>query len=167
MAAIMAAKIAGCSKIIGVDVVPSRLEMALEVGATHVVNGKETDAVEEIKKITGGGANYSIESSGIPSLTLQALRCLRREGLCVLNSVTGDAEVSIPLEPLIMNPSVTLAGVTEGASNPQIFIPKLVQYFNEGRLPVDKLIKIYDFKDIKRAFEDSHSGATIKPILKF
>jgi aryl-alcohol dehydrogenase len=167
MAAIMAAKIAGCSKIIGVDVVASRLEMALEIGATHVVNGKETDAVEEIKKITDGGANYSIESSGIPALTLQALRCLRREGLCVLNSVTGDAEVPIPLEPLLMNPSVTLAGITEGASNPQIFIPKLVQYFNEGRLPVDKLIKIYDFKDIKQAFEDSHTGVTVKPILKF
>jgi aryl-alcohol dehydrogenase len=167
MAAIMAAKIAGCSQIIAVDVVPSRLQMALDVGATHTVNGNEVDAVEEIKKITNGGANYSVESSGVPALTLQALRCLRREGLCVLNSVTGDAEVSIPLEPLIMNPSVTLAGITEGASNPQTFIPKLVQYYNEGRLPVDKLIKIYPFKEIEQAFEDSHTGVTVKPILKF
>ncbi|MDR2502374.1 MAG: NAD(P)-dependent alcohol dehydrogenase [Oscillospiraceae bacterium] len=167
MAAIMAAKIAGCSKIIAVDVVPSRLQMALDVGATHTVNGKESDAVEEIKKITDGGAHYSVESSGVPALTLQALRCLRREGTCVLVSVTGDAEVAIPLEPLLMNPSVTLMGVTEGGANPQTFIPKLVQYFNEGRLPVDKLIKLYPFEEIEQAFEDSHSGKTVKPILVF
>lgn len=166
MAALMAAKIAGCSTIIAVDVVPSRLQMALDVGATHTVNGKEVDAVEAIKKITNGGANFSIESSGIPALTLQALGCLRQEGLCVLASVTGDAVVGVPLEPLLMNKSVTLAGLTEGASNPQVFIPKLVQYYKEGRLPVDKLVKFYDFKDIEKAFEDSHTGVTIKPILK-
>ncbi len=167
MAAIMAGKIAGCSKIIAVDVVPSRLQMALEIGATHVVNGKEVDAVEEIKKLTDGGANYSIECTGVPILVLQALGCLAREGKCVLASVTGDAVVGIGLEPLLMNKSVTLMGLTEGGSNPQVFIPKLVQFYNEGRLPVDKLVKFYDFKDIEKAFEDSHSGVTIKPILKF
>ena len=76
MAAIMAAKIAGCNKVIAVDVVPSRLEMAMELGATHTVNGKEVDTVAAIKDITGGGANYSVECSGIPALTLQALQCL-------------------------------------------------------------------------------------------
>jgi aryl-alcohol dehydrogenase len=60
-----------------------------------------------------------------------------------------------------MNKSVTLSGLTEGGSNPQVFIPKLVNFYNEGRLPVDKLVKFYDFKDIEKAFEDSHSGVTI------
>ncbi len=163
----MAAKIAGCSTIIGVDVVPSRLRMALEIGATHVINGKEADAVAEVKKITNGGADFSIESSGIPTLTLQALGSLRPNGLCVLVSVTGPAEVPVALEPLLMNKSATLAGLTEGGSNPQVFIPKLVQYFKEGRFPVDKLVKFYDFKDIETAFHDSHTGVTVKPILKF
>ncbi|HHT16506.1 MAG TPA: NAD(P)-dependent alcohol dehydrogenase [Papillibacter sp.] len=167
MAAIMAAKIAGCSTIIGVDVVPSRLNLAMELGATHVVNGKEVDAVEEIVKITNGGANFSIECSGIPALTLQALSCLRRNGTCVVASVTGDAVVGIPIEPLLMNKSVTLAGLTEGGANPQVFIPKLVQFYKEGKLPVDKLVKFYDFKDIEQAFQDSHAGVTIKPILRF
>jgi len=167
MAAIMAAKIIGCSKIIAVDVVPSRLELAKELGATHAVNGKECNAIDEIKKITGGGANFSVEASGVPALTLQALQCLRREGTCVLVSVTGDAEVAIPLEGALMNPSVTLKGVTEGASNPQTFIPQLVQYFKEGRLPVEKLQKFYKFEEIEQAFEDSHTGVTVKPILVF
>ncbi|MCQ2452496.1 MAG: NAD(P)-dependent alcohol dehydrogenase [Oscillospiraceae bacterium] len=165
MAAIMAAKIRGCSKIIAVDVVPSRLEMALECGATHVVNGKECDSVEKIKEITGGGANYSVECTGVPFLVKQALSCLSRLGKCCLVSVTGDAEVPIALEPQLMNPSVTLVGVTEGGANPQTFIPKLVQFYKEGRLPVDKLTDTYKFDDIEQAFEDSHSGKTIKPIL--
>ena len=80
MAAIMGAKIAGCSKIIAVDVVPSRLEMAKELGATDVINGKEVNAPEEIKKLTGGGAQYAVECSGVPMLALQALSCLRRLG---------------------------------------------------------------------------------------
>jgi aryl-alcohol dehydrogenase len=166
MAALMAAKISGCSQIIAVDVVPSRLELALEIGATHVVNGKEVDAVEEIKKITGGGANYSVESSGVTQLTLQALACLRRLGKACVVSVTGPETIDLPIEGLLMNPSVSLIGLTEGGSNPQVFIPQLVQYFKEGRLPVDKLIKFYDFEDIEKAFEDSHNGSTIKPILK-
>ena len=66
-----------------------------------------------------------------------------------------------------MNKSVTLTGLTEGGSNPQVFIPKLVQFYKEGKLPVDKLVKFYDFKDIEQAFHDSHAGVTIQPILRF
>ena len=167
MSSIMAAAIAGCSTIIGVDIDPSRLALAMELGATHVINSSETDPVEEIKRITGGGAHNSVEASGIPDVTLQALKCLRREGMAVLLSVTGPVEVNIPLEALIMNPSATLTGLCEGASNPQTFIPELVRYYKEGRLPVDKLVKFYDFKDIEKAFDDSHKGVTIKPILHF
>lgn len=167
MSAIMAAVIAECSLIIGVDIVPSRLELAKELGATHVINSRETDPVAEIKKITGGGVHKSVESSGIADVTLQALGCLRREGTAVLLSVTGSEEIRLPLETLILNPSITLTGLSEGASNPQIFIPKLVQYYREGRLPVNRLVKFYDFKEIEKAFEDSHKGVTIKPVLRF
>jgi len=165
ISAIMAAAIAGCTPIIGVDVVPSRLELAKDIGATHVINSQETDPVAEIKRITGGGASNSVEASGIASVTLQALGCLRRKGTAVLLSVTGPEEISLPLEALLMNPSVTLAGVCEGCSNPQTFIPDLVRYYKEGRLPVGKLNRFYDFKDIEQAFKDSHEGITIKPIL--
>jgi aryl-alcohol dehydrogenase len=167
MSAVMGAAIAGCGTIIAVDVAPSRLAMAKELGATHTVNGKECDAIEEVKKITKGGAQYSVESSGVPALTLQALNCLRRKGTALVISVTGPAEVSIALEPMLMNKSVTLCGLVEGGSNPPVYIPELVKYYREGRLPVDKLVKFYKFEDIKQAFADSHSGVTIKPILRF
>jgi len=167
MSAIMAAVIAECSIIIGIDVVTERLELAKELGATHVINSNEEDAVDIIKKITGGGAHSSVEASGVAKVTLQSLACLRRKGIAVLLSVTGPEEVGIPLEACLMNPSVTLTGLCEGGSNPQIFIPELVKYYKEGRLPVEKLIKFYDFKDIEKAFHDSHTGVAIKPVLRF
>ena len=167
MSAIMASAIAGCSTIIAIDIVPSRLELAKELGATHVINSSETDPVAEIKRITGGGVHNSVESSGIAKVTIQALECLRHGGMAVLLSVTGPEEITIPLEALILNPNVTLTGLVEGASNPQTFIPELVKYYKEGRLPVDKLVQFYDFKDIEKAFADSHTGVAIKPILRF
>jgi len=168
MSALMAALIAGCNQVIAVDVIPSRLELAKEIGATDTINAKEVpDVVAKIKEITGGGANYSVESSGIPDLTLQSVQCLRRLGTAVVVSVTGPAETHIPIEMGLMNPSVTLAGLTEGGANPQVFIPILTEYFKAGKLPIDKLVKFYDFNDINKAFEDSHKGETIKPILTF
>jgi aryl-alcohol dehydrogenase len=167
MGAIMGAKIAGCNPIIAVARRPERLELALELGATHAVNNNETDAVEEIKKITGTGAHASFETSGNHDLLIMALKALRRRGKCCTVAVTGNAEIPIAVGPLIMNPSTALMGATEGASNPQVFIPKLVDYYKRGLLPVEKIEKFYDFKDIDQAFADQHDGKVIKPVLKF
>lgn len=168
MAAIMAAKIAGCSTIIGVDAVPERLALAKELGATHVINGKEVDAVVEIRSITEGtGADYSLECSGSTALAYQAIDCLAVEGMNVLVSVTGAQELTFKPEPMMMTPCRTFTGLVEGGSNPKVFIPKLVQFYREGKLPVDKLVKTYSFDQINEAFEDSHSGKVIKPVLMF
>ncbi len=169
IAAIMAAKIAGCSTIIGVDIVPSRLELALECGATDVINGKEcADVPAEIKRLCGGqGAHFALEASGVPALGLQMLDSMRREGLAVIVSVMGDKTMPVLIENQIMSPSVTLAGIVEGGSNPKVFIPELVKYYKEGRLPVGKMAKYYKFEDIEEAFEASHNGSVIKPVLVF
>jgi len=168
LAGIMGAKIAGCGKIIAVDISPSRLEMAKELGATHVINGREEDVEAKIREITNGqGLNFALEAAGNPNVTLTMLDCMAREGLAVLVSVTGPASVPIILEKHIMNPSVTVAGAVEGCSNPKVFIPELTKFYKEGRLPVDKLNKFYDFKDIDKALKDCHDGVAIKPILRF
>lgn len=167
LAAIMAAKIAGCSKIIAIHGSKGR-EEALEFGATHTINGRKEDVVAKVKEITGGkGVNYALESSGQPPLARTMLECMAKEGLAVTVSVTADAEISIALEPQIMNPSVTFAGCVEGHSNPKVFIPELVRYYKEGRLPVDKMNKYYKFEEIEKAIEESHTGGVLKPILVF
>jgi aryl-alcohol dehydrogenase len=98
-------------------------------------------------------------------MAVTMLDSMAKEGTAILVSVTGEAEVPIKLEPQIMNPSVTVAGAVEGCSNPKTFIPELVKFYKEGRLPVDKLTKFYKFSEINQAFEDSHAGTVIKPVL--
>lgn len=164
-AAIMGAKIAGCSRIIAVDVFPKKLELAKELGATHAINGKEVaDVVEEIRSITGGGANYSIETTGVPDLVNAALYSLRTLGTCAIVGVSG--EVTINVFNAVMLEGRTMKGFIQGNAIPQLFIPKLVQYYKEGRFPFDKLITMYDLADINKAFDDTHKGVTVKAVVK-
>ena len=168
ISAIMAAKLSGCGTIIGVDVVPSRLELSLECGATHVIHGRDCpDIAGEIRRLTGGkGVRFALEASGVPALVPQMLAGMRKEGLAVLVSfLSGPVELDATM--LFVGPCVSFAGTVEGASNPQLFIPKLVQFFKEGRLPVDRLATYYPFAEVRRAFEESRTGKAIKPIVVF
>ena len=81
LSAIMAAGIAGCERIIGVDLHEGRLDLARELGATHVVDGGTEDAVEVIRAMTHGGVNFSIEATGSPAVLRQAVDALRRSEL--------------------------------------------------------------------------------------
>ncbi len=167
LAAIMAAKLSGCSTIIAIHGSKGR-EEALGFGATHTINGRKEDVVAKVKEITNGkGVNYALESSGQPPLAVTMLNVMAKEGLAVTVSVTAGAEVPIALEPQIMNPSVTFAGCVEGHSNPKVFIPELVKFYKEGKLPVDKMNKYYKFEEIEKAFEDSHTGGVLKPVIVF
>ncbi|SEN50427.1 aryl-alcohol dehydrogenase [Terribacillus saccharophilus] len=164
LSGMMAAKIAGCYPIIAVDIHESRLELAKELGATHTINSKNEDPAEKIKEITGKGAHYSLETTGVPEVTLSAIRCLRVKGECATVAV-GKRDLTINVTNEIMTKAVTLKGVVEGDAVPQLIIPKLVKFYQNGQFPFDKLVKFYEMDDIQQAFEDSANGSTIKPIL--
>lgn len=164
LSAIMAAKIAGCQQIFAVDVHDSRLQLAQELGATHTLNGKEVDVVEEIRKASGGGTQYAVESTGVPPVVRQCLHALRPLGQAAIVGVTP--EMNIDVHNDLMAEGKSMIGVIEGDSVPRVFIPKLVEYFKEGRFPFDKLVKFYSFDQISQAFEDSANGTAVKPVLK-
>ncbi|MDR0124590.1 MULTISPECIES: NAD(P)-dependent alcohol dehydrogenase [Bacillus] len=165
LSGLMAAKIAGCDPIIAVDIHDSRLELAKELGATHVINSKHENPAEKIKEITEGkGAHYSFETTGVPEVTLAALHCLRVKGTCATVAV-GKRDLTFNVTNDLMLNALTLKGVIEGDAVPQLFIPKLVKFFKNGQFPVEKLAKFYELEDIEQAFEDSKNGSTIKPIL--
>lgn len=164
LSAVMAAKITGCKHIIAVDIHDSRLEVAKELGATHVVNSKNEDVEARIKEITNGGAHYGLDTTGVPVVVRQALHALRPLGQLAIVGVTP--EMTINVHEDVMAEGKTMVGVIEGDAVPQLFIPELVAYYKKGMFPFDKLVKFYDFADINQAFEDSKRGAVIKPILK-
>jgi aryl-alcohol dehydrogenase len=166
LSAVMAAHVAGATTIIAVDVVPSRLDLARELGATHAINGTETDAVEEIQRITGSGVDYALDTTGLPALIRQAVGGLRQRGTAaILGASHPDATLDIAANSF-MQSCKTVMGVVEGDSVPDVFVPQLLDLHMQGRFPFDRLVQFYDFDQINEAAADAESGATVKPILR-
>jgi aryl-alcohol dehydrogenase len=167
LSALMAAKAVGCTKVIAVDLVPDRLALAEELGATHTINAKTTEnVVEEIQKITGAGADFSVETTAVTAVARQAVDCLGAKGTCaILGFGTAGTEVQVDMLQLLLA-GRTITGVTEGDARPDEFIPQMLDLYKQGRFPFDKLITSYDFKEINEACEDSEAGKAIKPVLR-
>lgn len=165
MSAIMAARIAGCAKIIAVGGNENSLKLALEVGATHTINRKKCDdIVGTIKEITGGGANYSVDTSGAPNFVRAGLNCLAPLGVEAVVGITPPMEIDMFGE--LMAEGKTITGVIEGAAVPKVFIPQLIEYYRQGRFPIDKIMKFYPFEEINQAMEDSHNGVAMKAVVR-
>lgn len=166
LAAIMAAKVAGATTIIAVDVTQSRLDLALELGATHVINSREEDPVQKIRSITGGGVDYSLECSGRSEVLRQAIDAVTTLGTCgIVGATKIGTEVSFNIND-VMIPGKRIMGIVQGDVVSNAFIPKLVDLFLQGRFPFDKLCRFYRFDEVNQAMADSESGKTIKPILR-
>lgn len=165
MSAILAARVCGCTTIIAVDIFAERLELARELGATHTVNAREVNPVEAILALTRGGAEFSLECVGNPKVFRQAVDVLPRLGVCGLTGVVPPfTEVSLNMD-LIMN-GRTIKGILGGDAIPDLFIPKLIELYKQGRFPFDRLITFYPFNDINRAVEDMEAGRVMKPVLR-
>lgn len=167
MSALMGAKYCGCKTIIAVDINPQRLALAKELGATHTINGNEEDALARILEIQESGVDYSIDTVGNSVVTRQAVECVNRHtgiaGFIGLQSF--ESEVTLNIFSLLNGRKIY--GIVEGDAIPDLFIPMLVDLYKNGKLPIDKLVKFYDFSEIDQAIKDMEKGVTIKPILKF
>lgn len=165
LSAIMAAKVAHCGVIIAVDVQDNRLALAKELGATHTINAKDHYVVEEIMKIVEKGVNFAVETSGRPENTRHAVDSLAVLGTAV--QVGGSpigTEVTLDINTVLFERN--LNGFLMGEGVPQLYIPRLIDLYKQGKFPFDKLIKYYTLEEINQAVEDSKKGTTIKPIIK-
>ena len=167
MSAVMAARIVGCATIVAIDVISERLELARELGATHTIDANESEnVVEEVQGFTGGGADYTLESSAIPAVLRQAVEALAPTGVCgIIGAAPLGTEVSLDMNDLLI-PGKVVRGIVEGDSVPEVFIPRLVDLYAQGRFPFDRLVQYYSLDEINQAAEDAEKGATLKPVLR-
>jgi aryl-alcohol dehydrogenase len=164
LAAVMAAKLCGCSRIVAVDRVSSRLEAARSLGATHVVDAGEANASEQLGTL--GEVDFSIEASGNSRALESAVKILKPfGGTCAILGVPSPGS-RVTFDHSHINVGRSIIAVTQGDSQPQTFIPFLVKAFLDGKLPLDKLVRLYEMKDINTAAADSAAGRTIKPVLR-
>ena len=164
LSAVMAARIVGATRIIAIDVVPARLALARELGATDTIDSSTTDAGRAVRELTRTGVDFTFNTTRSAAIFTQAMACLAPRGVAGF--------VAAPLEPWtpdvfhIMAGGRTLRGILGGDSSPRLFIPLLIEYFRQGRLPIDRLIRFYRFEEIERAFHDCEAGTTIKAVLR-
>ena len=166
LAAVMGARLVGARTIFVIDPIASRRQMALEVGATIAIDPRSEDVVDRIVHATGGGADFSVECSGVPAAITQAIHCLGRPGWCAqVGAPPGGTQLPIDMDHFGFGRGIR--GVVMGDANTQTFVPYLASLYRDGRLPFDRFVRYYDLADINQAVADSAgSGDVIKPILR-
>jgi aryl-alcohol dehydrogenase len=158
LAAVMAAHLVSADPIIGVDVRPKRLKLALELGATHAIDNRRQDVTARITDITGRGVDYVVETTGNPKMHQLAIAVLNPHGVVAL--LTGERGTdSLPEGRRTL-------GIIQGDAVSQQFIPELIELYQAGQFPFDRLVKFYEFSDINRAIADAKRGDTINPVLR-
>jgi aryl-alcohol dehydrogenase len=167
LGALMAAKAVGCDPIIAVDLNPTRLDLATELGASHTINPRETqDLLWTVQEMAAPGVHYAFDAVGAGPVIRQALESLRSPGHCVTVGFQGlEHEITIDQGHLLLGR--TLSGVVEGEADPQTFIPQLIAMYREGKFPFDRLVKTFPFSEINAAIAASEAGEAIKPIVVF
>lgn len=167
LSALLASVIAGCTTVIAVDPVRSRLELAHELGATHVIDPTESDPAEQIKAITAGGTLYAVDTTGVPAVFGAATSSLGVRGhLAVVGAAALGTKADLDIGSLLPI-GAQISFVVEGDSVPANFIPNLVALHRAGQFPFDRLIRTYQFAEINQAFEDSAAGVTLKPVVVY
>jgi aryl-alcohol dehydrogenase/geraniol dehydrogenase (NAD+) len=151
--------------IIVVEPVAERRRLALEIGATHVIDPKtETDVGAAIKTISDG-VTHALDTTGIPPVIASAYSVLLPMGrLGLLAFAPPEANLPLNIMDMLVR-GVTVKMIAEGDSDPKTFIPKLVQYHLDGQLPIEKLYSRYSFDSINEAFDNAENGQAIKPLL--
>ncbi|MEV0110057.1 NAD(P)-dependent alcohol dehydrogenase [Nocardia sp. NPDC050799] len=168
LSAAIGAVIAGCGTIVVVEPTPARRELALELGASHVVDPAAGDLTEQVRAIVPEGVDHVLDTTGIPAVVEALIGAVRVRGSVGLIGVPGDPAAAVRLNIIAtLTLGLTVTGIIEGDSVPDEFIPELVGLYREGKLPLEKLVTTFEFERINDAVAAQHAGEVVKPVLVF
>jgi Zn-dependent alcohol dehydrogenase len=171
LAAVMAARAAGCERIVGLDRLSSRLDAARALGATHVVHtaGKSMDEIVRAVRAASGdeglGVTIAIDTSAHPPLVEAAVQFTRYMAR-IIQVGTGmpDAHLTLHMQSFMVS-GKQYFGAVQGHSRAAQYIPQLIQWWREGKFPVEKLVKFFDITDFSGAIKGMGDGSVVKPVL--
>ncbi|KAK7543893.1 putative alcohol dehydrogenase [Phyllosticta citricarpa] len=174
LAAVMAAKMRGCKAIVGIDRVPSRLELARSLGATHTIDTSSSSGgglapaqvSQAIRDATEGlGATVCIDTSASPALVAALLDGTRYMGR-VIQVGTGlpDAVLSLHMQSFMVS-GKTYRGAVQGHCRTAESIPQMVRWWREGVFPVERLVRFWDVREFDKAVAEMGNGEVVKPVL--
>ncbi|WP_328331377.1 zinc-dependent alcohol dehydrogenase family protein [Kribbella sp. NBC_00382] len=166
LSALLGAALVGAHPLVAVDVVPEKLSLALELGATHAIDARSNDVVEQVREATGGGAHYAFETVGSAAVLGQAYAATRRGGTTVTVGLPHPSQtLSIPAVSLVAEER-TLKGSYLGSAIPSRDIPRYIALYQAGRLPVDRLLtSTVRLESLNEAFDTLAAGTSIRQVL--
>lgn len=166
LSAVMGGVIQGCGLIIVVEPHASRRALALQLGATHVIDPQGTlDLSAAVRQFAPNGVNYALDTTGRTPTLEAIMACLAPRGLLGLVGIAAQG-TRLPGEiNTVMGSGHRIMGIIEGDSDPSTFIPELIAHYQAGRLPFDRMIRTYPLAQINDAVRDSHAGTCIKAVL--
>jgi len=165
LAAVMAAKASGCTTIIAVDIHDNRLQLAKTLGATDTINSRtESPSIYIRSNILSYGLDYAMDTTGRNDVINEALKSLKPRGKCALVAISASEKLEVDNAAIFDGKSIEF--VLEGDSVPAIFIPKLIDLYNNGLFPFDQLITYYRLEDINQAIADSERGTVLKAVIR-
>ena len=168
LAALMGAKAAGASKIIGIDLLQDKLDLAKQLGADEVYKADDPDILDNIHKFTKGGVHYSFECVGSEKAMELAYKTLKRGGTVVSSGLSHpDKNFSIKHVDLVANEKI-IKGSFLGSCVPDRDIPAYIDLYRSGRLPVDRLMSDHiTLDEVNEGFDKLSDGNTVRQIISF
>jgi alcohol dehydrogenase len=168
LAALLGAHAMSAFPLVAVDVVPEKLALARELGASHCVDARDGDAVEAIREITGGGVHYAIEAAGNERVLAQAYAATRRGGTTITVGLPPPERMfSVPAVSLVAEERC-VRGSYMGSAVPSRDIPRYIALHRAGRLPVERLLTgTLRLDDINTGFDQLANGQAIRQVVMF
>ncbi|GAA1145613.1 Zn-dependent alcohol dehydrogenase [Nesterenkonia lutea] len=164
---IQGARLAGASRVIAVDLQPAKLELARKFGATDVVNSGESDPVQAVNELTGGGVDYSFEVVGLKPTAEQAVRMLSVGGTALFIGVQRpDTKLDLDVFTDVIWPQRRMLGVSMGSANPHVDIPMFADLYRQGRFELDALVsERISLDDIEAAYGRVAGGSVARAVI--
>jgi S-(hydroxymethyl)glutathione dehydrogenase/alcohol dehydrogenase len=162
-----AARIAGAGRIIAIDRVPAKLALARAMGTSDMVEAKGDDTAAEVIALSGGGVHFSFEAIGLKNTVETAFKMLRPRGTCiVVGAAAIGTEFSIPAKDLLHERK--LQGCYMGSNHFPLDIPRLIDFYMDGRLHLDALVsRRLRLEEIGEAFLAMKSGEAARSVITF
>jgi S-(hydroxymethyl)glutathione dehydrogenase/alcohol dehydrogenase len=167
LSCINGAAIAGAARIIAVDMVSSKLDLARKFGATDVVDASDGEAVQKVIEMTGGGVHYSFEAIGLKSTAEQAFQMLRNGGTAtVIGMIPPGDMVSLHGVDFLFEKKIQ--GSMMGSNRFRVDMPRFVDFYLQGRLHLDDLVsKRIALSDINEGMAALETGEIARSVIMF
>jgi S-(hydroxymethyl)glutathione dehydrogenase/alcohol dehydrogenase len=166
--AVQGGRIAGAGKVVAVDVVPYKLELAKQLGATHCIDASSGDVVEQVKEATSGGSDHVVETSGVARVAEQAFEMVGNGGKLTLVGLPAQGTM-LQFDPaLVITGERTVRGSHVGSLRPRVDLPRYLAMYQSGQLLLDPLISAeIALEQVNEGFEAMQRGEVARSIVTF